>query len=1117
MNMTLTDAIMKPKMWVDTVVLPTYPVGEPNKNPLFLEKRVYQGSTGKIYPLAFTDRIKDEKIMKEYEVIFLENEYIQVMIMPEMGGKIYRALDKTNHYDFVYYNQVVKPALVGLVGPWVSGGIEFNWPQHHRPSTFEPVEYKLAENSDGSKTCWVSEIDRMNGTKGMAGFTIYEDKAYIEIKGQLYNRTEVPQTFLWWANPAVAVNDDTQSIFPPDVHAVFDHGKRDVSKFPIATGVYYKMDYSEGVDISKYKNLPVPTSYMAYHSDHNFVGGYDLGVEAGILHIANHHISPGKKQWTWGNGDFGQAWDRNLTDEDGPYIELMTGIYTDNQPDFTWLAPKEEKTFKQYFMPYKGVGEVKNASLEAIINLEVVANQARLLLYTPSHKAQLKVRLFENNQLIFEEEIKSITPVSAYEKVVELENMKEPHQYRFQVIDAKGKEIIAYQAKAPEILKAPEPAKAPLAPQDVPNNEELYLIGLHIEQYRHATYLPEDYYLEALKRNSEDIRNNNAYGLLMYRRGRFDMAEKYFRTAVNTMIKRNPNPYDSEAYYNLGLSLKKQGKIKEAYGAFYKSTWNYAWQASGYYEIAGIDVINGELELALEHVNKSIVVNYHNIKARNLKSTLLRRLGRMDEAVAYTQETIMIDTTSFGALYEMSKLEKQKNQEEADGAKAIFTKMLRNNHQNYIELALDYATASLFEEAIEVLASYCRVNEDVYPMIYYYMGYFNNKIGQIKEAQIAYKKAAKANSDYCFPHRLDTILALNEAIANDSKDAYAYYYLGNLYYDKRQYEIAMDLWQSSIALDDSFPTSNRNLALAYVNKKNDLDQGLKYLEKAFENNKSDARVFFELDQLYKKMGYTYDKRLPILKQNIELVKQRDDLYVEYVALLNNVGDYEKAKKAIEDRIFHPWEGGEGKVISQYKKCRIELAKLNILDGQYKEAIELLNECKVYPYNLGEGKLSNAAENDIDYFLGLAYEGLNDEVAMKKYFYLASFGIEEPTDAMFYNDQPADMMFYQGLALAKLKEVKASMSNFNKIFDFGEKHIRDHVKIDYFAVSLPDFLVFDDDLDVKNRIHCLYLMGLGVLGKGNKALAREYLQEAYDLNIYHQGVYTHLNFDVRFIG
>lgn len=297
---------MKALIREEIVKIPTYKTAEAEKSPLFIEKRAYQGSTGKVYPLPVTEKIYDEKELKEYKVLVLENDFIYVMILPELGGRIQRAYDKTNGYDFVYYNHVIKPALVGLAGPWISGGIEFNWPQHHRPSTFSPVDYSISENADGSVTAYVGETDVMYGTKGMAAITVYPDKAYIEIKGTFYNPTDYPQTFLWWANPAVAVNDNTFSVFPPDVNAVYDHGKRDVSTFPIATGEYYKYDYSAGVDISRYKNIKVPTSYMAAHSDFDFIGNFDESVDAGLLHVADHHISPGKKQWTWGCGDFGR-------------------------------------------------------------------------------------------------------------------------------------------------------------------------------------------------------------------------------------------------------------------------------------------------------------------------------------------------------------------------------------------------------------------------------------------------------------------------------------------------------------------------------------------------------------------------------------------------------------------------------------------------------------------------------------------------------------------------------------------------------------------------------------------------------------------------------------------
>ena len=251
------------KAWEEIVMLPTYGIGKEEKNPIFLEKRVYQGSSGSVYPYPVIEKIEDEKHDRPWRAFFIENEYIKLMILPELGGRIQMAYDKVKKRHFVYYNQVIKPALVGLTGPWISGGIEFNWPQHHRPSTYLPTDCMIEEFPDGSKTIWCSEVERMFRTKGMAGFTLYPGKAYIEIKAKVYNRTPFPQTFLWWANPAVVVNKDYYSVFPPDVNAVFDHGKRAVSSFPIATGEYYKVDYSAGVDISRYKNIPVPTSNIS--------------------------------------------------------------------------------------------------------------------------------------------------------------------------------------------------------------------------------------------------------------------------------------------------------------------------------------------------------------------------------------------------------------------------------------------------------------------------------------------------------------------------------------------------------------------------------------------------------------------------------------------------------------------------------------------------------------------------------------------------------------------------------------------------------------------------------------------------------------------------------------
>src|ERR1044072_2212040 len=402
------------RLWTEPRVTPPYEPAPPDRNPMFLENRDYQGSSGKVYPLPFIDRVAESKTDRAWRTLWIENEFLRVMILPEICGRIRAIQDKTNGYDLFYHQPVIKPALVGLAGPWISGGIEFNWPQHHRPSTFSPVDFTIEEFEDGSKTVWISETELMFRTKGMAGFTLYKDKAYLEIKGRLFNPTSFPQTFLWWANPAVKVNDDYQSVFPPDVYAVFDHGKRDVSDFPIAAGTYYKVNYSPVTDISMYKNIPVPTSYMAIQSKFDFIGCYEHDTRGGMLHVANHHVSPGKKQWTWGNGDFGQAWDRNLTDEDGPYIELMTDVITDNQPDFSWLMPFEEKSFTQYFMPYRELGVVKNATRDVLMNVEKLNDELQVKVFATSAQL-LKIRITTTDQELLNEVI-LVSPETTYTK-----------------------------------------------------------------------------------------------------------------------------------------------------------------------------------------------------------------------------------------------------------------------------------------------------------------------------------------------------------------------------------------------------------------------------------------------------------------------------------------------------------------------------------------------------------------------------------------------------------------------------------------------------------------------------------------------------------------------------
>ena len=978
----------------------------------------------------------------------------------------------------VYISSIT--ALVGLTGPWISGGIEFNWPQHHRPSTFEPVDHCIEENDDGSVTVWCSEVERMFRTRGMAGFTLYPDKAYLEIKVKLFNRTNYPQTFLWWANPAVKVNDTYQSVFPPDVNAVFDHGKRDVSEFPIAKGTYYKVDYSPGTDISCYKNIPVPTSYMAVNSKYNFVGGYENDTKGGLLHVANHHVSPGKKQWTWGHSDFGQAWDRNLTDEDGPYIELMCGVYTDNQPDFSWIMPGEEKTFSQYFMPYRDLGIVKNATKEAMVNLEIIERKAIIKAYTTAAYPEGKI-ILKNGESILLDDTFDFHPATSYVKTIILPEGTDRQTLEVMVLTSKGKLLVGWKPEAGQEKPIPEAAKPAQLPQEIESNEQLYLTGLHLEQYRHATYDPCDYYLEALRRDPKDSRCNNAMGLWLMRRGLFAKAENYFRTAITTVTERNPNPISGESFYNLGLALRFQQKEDEAYDAFYKSVWNDAFMASGYFQLAQIECNRQNWDEALELIDRSMIRNWHNHKARHLKVCILRKMGRIHEAKQLVGESLALDQFNFGILFEKYLLN-PKSSSNPFGVNELKTP-LRGNIHTYIEFALDYAFSGLFNEAIEFINIGIGEQKEgsVYPMALYYKAWFEAQNGCQSASLATLKEAASAGPDYCFPNQTEAVMVLEWVRQQNPNDARAPYYLGNYWYNARQYDKAVSNWELSATIDDRFPTVHRNLALAYFNKQNSAEKALTELERAFSLDPTDARILMELDQLYKRLNITPDKRLQNLEKYPKLVNDRDDLYLERASLYNLLGQYEKAYELIMSRKFHPWEGGEGKVTGQYVLSMTEMAKKAIDTKEYKKAVDLLALAQHYPENLGEGKLYGAQENAIFYWLGCAFEGLGITDRATECWQKASVGLKKPTPAIFYNDQQPDTIFYQGLAFIRLGKTEEAGERFETLIHFGELHLNDPFKLDYFAVSLPDLQIWDDDLTKRNNQNCRNLIALGNLG------------------------------------
>jgi tetratricopeptide (TPR) repeat protein len=1063
---------------VEQLVLPTYPVLAADTNPLFFEKRNIQGSAGYIYPNPFHDRLSSASEERTWEVILLENEYIQLLMMPALGGRIFAGLDKTNGYDFFYRQRVIKPALIGLFGPWISGGLEFNWPQHHRPSTFMPVEYRIEAGEDGSRTVWLSENEPMNRMKGMVGICLYPGKSLVDLKVQLYNRTPHSQTFLWWNNAAVHIHEDYQVFFPPDVHYAIYHGKQFVVEYPLAKGSYAGVDLGAGTDVSWYKNIPYPTSFFAAESNYEFFGGYDHRRDAGVVHVADRHISPGKKFFTWGNGPFGHHWQRQLADDDDPYLELMAGVYTDNQPDFSWLQPFETKYFHQYWFPIQGIGPAKNANRQAAINLEVEGSRAKLGVLAVENIPGARVRLSTGERVWFEREL-DLAPGKPSVFEITLPERIEPAKLLVRVNAIDGSEIIRYAPEGAWDGKLPEPFQPAPGPKDTKTIDELYLAGLHLEQYRHPVLDPETYWEEALRRDPNDLRCNNALGRRYLRRGDFLKAEACFRRAIQRGTWRNYNPLDGEPYYNLGLALRYLGRDDEAYEAFYRSIWSYAWQSAGYFAIAELDCQRQDFVKALENVTRALQTNEYHIKARNLKTALLRRLGRQEQAETFARETIQLDCLDFGSHNELVlALRQQDKTKIAEEEFRELVRVLRHDPQNYIDLAFDYANAGLYAEAGDILGHLTAAGGSIHPMVLYSLGFFAHQLGDEAKSLAYAHQASRQPPGNCFPSRLEELLVLRQILRTDPQDARANYYLANLLYDKRHAEEAIDLWKKAAALEPDFAIPWRNLGLAAYNMHADLPTALDYYQRAFQADPRDARTLSELDQIRRRLGVKPEERLAELEKHLPVVDLRDDLTLEMVGLFNRTGQPEKAKGTLQKRHFHPWEGGEGLVTVNWTATHMLLGRRELEAGRLQRALEYFMEAMTLPHLQGEAGYAQAHSFGC-YFSGLAEEAGGDTQSARKFFQQA---VDLTNEGMVSSE------YYRALALRKLGDDTAARRVLKDILAKASQRMDQPVQPDYFYTINPSAL-FADDVIHLNRLVCTFLAGLAYLGLGSPEQAK----------------------------
>lgn len=950
------------------LTLPTYAIKGENRNPVFRS----QYGVAHIYPYTLLDDIDSTCRDKTYHTLILENRYLQVTLITDLGGRVYSVFDKISNREVFYKNPIVRFAPLAIRGAFFSGGMEFSFPVAHAPTTADKVNWHLRQNEDGSASAFIGGLEHLSGLRWMITLTLFLDRCALAQDVYLFNPGILPGRYHYWTNASLDANEGTEFIYP--FHRVRSYEYAGTASWPFArldliqedpglpgmegVPMWPARQLLEPVNFRWQKNMLAQVSIFGRNVIWNYFGAWRHKVDHGFAHVADNRDVSGMKLWSWGNAPVGVVNQTALTDDGSLYAETQCGAM-ETQLDFDFLQPGETRTWREWWIPLRGMGGLTCASetLGARMQLATLGDDTLKLILAlcpaKSYDNALVEVTVPGNVLV--EETCSLSPENPwhYEATVPAIDIAEK-PITLLVRDSRGKLILENtQSREPDPIELFE-KKDSIGSATA---DHFYVEGVRQEKLDNREQAREAY-RQALALASDHCQAHHRLGLLLLRSAQFKEADMHFTCAEGVGLV--------ESSYYRGLIALIENRWKDAEEHF-QCGLNSELHTTALIALGKIALHKNDWNEAIRLLTQASQQDSGGLSPNMLLAIALRRAGKSQEACTALQHILRRDPFNYPALYEMAS----GNYPESPVARKDLQQILEDDGQYFIDLACYYIDAGLVIDALNVLKMAWEHKPNA--MTAYLSAFLSHQLVDTSAENVWLARAGEASSDFVFPSRLEEVLALKFALEMDSPDSRAKYFLGNFYYAHERYGEAIQLWIEALDKMSTYDVLLRNLGIAAWQRQNDPAAAIQWFEKALTLNPHNQDLYLHLDELYKSLNRT-EQRACLLDKVNRLPELREDLRKQRIKMIMELGHYQEALDVMTTETFIPLEMDQS-FHEVYVQALMLRAKDHVDAGQIEEAICDYYKMLEYPANHGVGAPTTRAQAHIYYQLGLAYEKL----------------------------------------------------------------------------------------------------------------------------------------------